>query len=72
MAQAEKIPVIEKGFALTELYEADEAFNSSSNAPVTPIVQADDRKIKDGIPGPISKHLYESYMKFVAQGVSRG
>lgn len=72
LAKGEKIPVLEKAFSLEDAYEADEAFNSSSNAPVTPIVEINDRKIGQGMPGPLSQRLYTAYMKFVTQGVSCG
>ncbi|MFN7663017.1 MAG: aminotransferase class IV [Alphaproteobacteria bacterium] len=71
LADAAQIPVVEKSFTLGDAYGADEAFNSSSNAVVTPIVQINDRLIGSGDPGPISRRLYDAYMDFVEQEVKR-
>lgn len=72
LAKAEKIRVVEKAFTLKEVYQADEAFNSSSNAPLTPVVQINDQKIGAGVPGLVSQKLYQAYMRFVKQGLQHG
>jgi D-alanine transaminase len=69
LARKEKIGVVEKAFTLKEVYQADEAFNSSSNAPLTPVVQINDQKIGKGIPGPVSQRLYQAYMRFIEQEI---
>lgn len=72
LAKQEKIEVIEKAFTVEDAYKSDEAFNSSSNAPLTPVVQINDRLIGSGVPGPLSQRLHQAYMKYVKEGVSGG
>ncbi len=64
-----KISVVEQAFSREELYQADEAFSSSSNNIVVPITYVDNKKIGAGKPGPISEKLYHAYMAFVEKGV---
>ena len=72
LAAQEKIPVVEKSFTVKDAYQAEEAFNSSSNAPLTPVVQINDRKIGTGVPGPISRRLHQAYLRFVEDGLRHG
>jgi len=44
-----------------DLFDADEAFLTSSTREVVPIVQVDDRRIGAGIPGPITRTLLHGY-----------
>ena len=72
LAKQERMPLREESFTLEDAYQAEEAFNSSSNSPVTPITKINDRVIADGYPGPISQKLYEAYMSFVKKGSKNG
>jgi len=72
LAHQEKIGVCEKAFTVEDACKADEAFNSSSNAPLTPVVQIDDQIIGSGRPGPLSQRLHQAYMNYVREGVSGG
>lgn len=51
------IPVEERTFTLAELAEADEVFLSSTTSEVMPIVEIGGEKVKEGVPGPITKKL---------------
>lgn len=65
LAEEIQIEVIEKTFTVEEAYQAEEAFNSSSNAPLTPVVQINDRIIGLGVPGPLSQRLHQAYIDYV-------
>ncbi|MGH7636925.1 MAG: D-amino-acid transaminase [Gemmatimonadaceae bacterium] len=58
IARDQGIPVQERPFSQTELFQLDELFVSGTTTDVTPIVEADGKKIGSGKPGPISQQLY--------------
>ena len=58
IAREQGIPVQERPFSQTELFQLDELFVSGTTTDVTPIVEVDGRRIGSGKPGPISKTLY--------------
>jgi len=70
-AAAEGIEVEETEVRPNDLYEADEAFLTSSIREVMPVVSADGRKIGAGVPGPLTKRLHRAYRQVVAQAVGR-
>lgn len=51
------IPVEERTFTVAELAAADEVFLSSTTSEVMPIVEVEGVKVKDGLPGPITRRL---------------
>ncbi len=55
----------EKKISLDEAFEADEAFFTGTAAEVTPIIQINNNKIKDGSPGKITKILQDTYFKII-------
>ena len=55
------IPVREAVLKDADLFDADEAFLTSSTREVVPIVHVDDRRIGAGIPGPITRTLLQGY-----------
>jgi D-alanine transaminase len=57
------IPVQDRTFTLTELDEAEEVFLSSSISEVMPIIEIDGKKVKAGIPGPLTLKLQELFEK---------
>ncbi|WP_375444328.1 aminotransferase class IV [uncultured Fibrella sp.] len=57
--QIEERPVL-----LSDLYEADEVFTTSSNKKVLPIVQIDEFQIGDGQVGAVSKQLLARFRAF--------
>jgi len=60
-----RISLEERAFTPQEAYEAQEAFNSSAVALVTPIVDIDGHQIGTGKPGPLTLQLFEEYMAYV-------
>ena len=59
------IPIEISSFARDEIYIADEAFFTGTAAEVTPIVEVDDNKINDGLPGPVTKKLQSDYFSLI-------
>ncbi|GAB4001304.1 D-amino-acid transaminase [Spirosoma daeguense] len=57
--------VVERSVLLSELYDADEAFTTSSTKKVLPIVQIGDLAIADGNVGPTSKFLLEQFNELI-------
>jgi branched-chain amino acid aminotransferase len=55
-----------------DLYDADEAFITSSIREVMPVVAADGRTIGSGAPGSVTKRLHEGYLRAVAQATGAG
>jgi len=55
------IPVREAVLQDADLFGADEAFLTSSTRELVPIVQADDRRIGEGAPGPVSRTLLDRF-----------
>ncbi|QKZ11669.1 aminotransferase class IV [Spirosoma sp. KUDC1026] len=62
----EDFEVVERPVLLSELYDAEEAFTTSSTKNVLPIVQISDLTIADGLVGPKSKFLLERINDLVA------
>ena len=65
-ATAASIPAAERRITKADLLAADEAFLSSSTAEVVPILIADGHKIGDGKPGPLSRRVYDQFIKMFA------
>jgi D-alanine transaminase len=65
-ARATGIPAAERRITKADLLVADEAFLSSSTAEVVPILAADGHKIGGGIPGSLSRRVYEQFIKMFA------
>jgi len=65
LAKEMKLEVREERFTRDEVYIADEAFFTGTAAEVTPIRELDNRLIKDGKPGPITKKLQKAYFDVV-------
>jgi len=57
--------VIEKNISVDEAKMSDEAFFTGTAAEVTPIIQIDDKKISNGIPGPFTKKIQEIYFNII-------
>ena len=55
------VPVREAVLHDADLFGADEAFLTSSTRELVPIVQVDDRRIGNGVPGPVTRSLLESF-----------
>jgi D-alanine transaminase len=65
IAKQHNITVIERAFSLTEAYNADEAFISSTNMFALPIGTIDGRTIGDGTMGIINRKIRSTYINYV-------
>jgi branched-chain amino acid aminotransferase len=59
----EGVPVLEGVLRDQHLYDADEAFLTSTTRELLPIVQVDGRPIGSGKPGPITKQLLQAFRR---------
>jgi len=57
--------LVERAIPRTELYISDEIFLTGTAAEVTPVISVDGRTICDGMEGPVSKRIRETYSKIV-------
>ena len=48
-----------------EVYQADEVFITNSGLEILPVTKVDDVTVGDGCPGPLTRKLHESYLKWV-------
>jgi len=62
------IPTMERPIWESELDRADEAMILSTTFEVMPVVQANDRKIGDGKPGPVTAKLQRAFREVAHQG----
>ena len=58
-----EIPVREAVLRDADLFEADEAFLTSTTRELVPIVRVDDRPIGSGMPGPVTSALLAAFRK---------
>lgn len=65
LAKALGIKLIEEAFTEKELLNADECFKTSSVAEIMPIIEIDDQKIGDGMPGKVTKKILHAYIEAV-------
>jgi D-alanine transaminase len=56
-----RIPVIEKPVSAERFVQADEVFLMGTTTEIGPVVQADDARIGDGKPGPVTKKLQNAF-----------
>jgi D-alanine transaminase len=56
------VPTERRPFTLSEMMSADEVFLAGSSPMVLPVTRIDDKPIKKGVVGEISKRLLEGYM----------
>ena len=57
--------VYERDITPTELFTADEVFFTGTAAEIVPVIEINGRKIGDGLPGPVTKHLMREFEKIV-------
>jgi branched-chain amino acid aminotransferase len=55
------IPARERDLTPYDLYTADEAFFSTTAGGIIPLVEADGRRIGDGLPGPLTRRIHDRY-----------
>lgn len=65
LCRAKDIPVYEKNFSLTDVYDADEAFVTGTFAGLVSVVAVDGRVIGDGFTHPITDALTTLYAALV-------
>ena len=65
LAEQLQIPHVEEDLQPYDLYNADEAFFSSTSFCVLPMTRADKRDIGDGKPGPITQQLLAAWSEMV-------
>jgi len=58
------IPAEERNISLTELYTAEEVFTSGTMGELTPVLEADGRRIADGHVGALTKRLQTLHREF--------
>ncbi|WP_066366882.1 D-amino-acid transaminase [Neobacillus fumarioli] len=63
LCRTNQITVEERVFTLDELADADEVFLTSTTGEVMPIIEIDGRKVKDGVPGSVTRKLQELFSK---------
>lgn len=64
------LTIKEERFSRDELYIADEVFFTGTAAEVTPVVDVDGRKIRNGKPGPITKRIQQRFFE-AARGMHK-
>ncbi|MFI5450035.1 MAG: branched-chain-amino-acid transaminase [Candidatus Bathyarchaeia archaeon] len=52
-----------------DLYQADEAFLSSTAGGIIPVIEIDRRPVGSGAPGPITKRIQERYTEMLEKGI---
>ncbi|MGI8651020.1 MAG: branched-chain amino acid transaminase [Rubrobacter sp.] len=57
------LETVERDVGRTELYAADEVFLTGTGFQIAPVVEVDDRKVGDGIVGPIAEELQKLYFR---------
>ena len=71
LAKEERIEVVERPIARSELYTAEEAFITGSSARITPILSIDKREVGKGKIGLITAKLARKYEE-IQKGISKG
>ncbi len=61
------VPYAEKDFSETELLNADEVFITSTTAEILPVVSINGSKIGGGLPGEITKRLYQKFQERISK-----
>lgn len=61
LAMRQQRRLVERSFTLKEAEQAAEAFLTSTTSFVTPVVQINDTSIGGGVPGPVTRALYDLY-----------
>ncbi|MDZ5472985.1 D-amino-acid transaminase [Bacillus sp. 31A1R] len=66
IAEKLNIDFVEEPFTTDLLLSADEVFVTSTTSEIMPIVKIDDNSIGNGVPGPVTKRLYEQFQLEIA------
>jgi branched-chain amino acid aminotransferase len=65
LAQEEGLALEEERITRDQLYLADEVFFTGTAAEITPVREVDNRRIGEGVPGPITTRLQKRYFDVV-------
>jgi branched-chain amino acid aminotransferase len=71
IARDEGYEVVEQSLNRADLYLADEAFFTGTAAELVPLVEVDDRRVGEGKPGPVTRHLLDLFRKVVSGQLDR-
>ncbi len=71
LARERRIEVLETVLTRHEIYSADECFMTNTSSEILPVVSVDDRKIGNGLPGPLTKALAGDFKKAVAKDLDQ-
>jgi branched-chain amino acid aminotransferase len=63
--------VVERNFSRGELFLADELFFTGTAAEVTPIREVDRRQVGEGVPGPVTLKVQQTYLDAVKGRLSK-
>ena len=66
IARDEGYEIVERSLNRADLYLADEAFFTGTAAELVPLVEVDDRRVGEGKPGPVTRHLLDLFRKAVS------
>ena len=66
-----EIPVYQKNFSLTDVYDADEAFVTGSFGGLTPVSEVDGRSLRQFETRPVSRRLTQLYKDLIAMDVKQ-
>ena len=61
------IPSVERNISLTELYSADEVFTSGTMGELTPVLEADGRRIGAGSVGAMTRRLQQLHREYAVE-----
>ena len=65
LCRKHELPVFEKNFTLTQVYDADEAFVTGTFAGVAPVVEVDGRIIGTGKRGELTQKMQQHYLAYL-------
>lgn len=71
LCEENDIPVYQKNFSLTDVYDADEAFVTGTFGGLTPVTSVDGRVINQHLSRPITRQLGELYHTLIEREVAR-
>ena len=63
--------VMEENISVQDVKDSDEAFFTGTAAEVTPIIQVDNIKINNGLPGPVTKQIQKQYFDLIRGKASK-
>jgi len=61
------IPAREERLARFDLFNADECFLTGTGAEIIPVVDIDDRRIGEGVPGPVTMRVLEAFREMITR-----